>query len=80
MYKGGSRLFEHEWPLGNFNGNITIPALSMAALNCPEDCMPLQPVPFGTIRVSLFDRFPGLSEDEALLSTMAQKLEIQQAK
>ena len=76
VYKGGSRLFEHEWPLGNFNGNITIPALSMAALNCPEDCMPLQPVSSGTIRVSVFDQFPGLPEGEALVSTIVKKLEI----
>jgi len=45
-------------------------------LNCPEDCMPMLAAPSARIRVSIFDQFPGLSEEESLVAyTVDKKVE-----
>ena len=58
-----------------FNTSIEIPALAMADWNCPQDCMPLQPVPSASIRVSISDMSPGLPAEEAVVGAKVQKLE-----
>ena len=76
----GDTTFRADWPLDDFQPhymfNATIPALSTADLNCPEDCMPMLAAPSARIRVSIFDQFPGLSEEESLVAyTVDKKVE-----
>jgi hypothetical protein len=79
--KGYRSLFEDEFLLDNveqdrFVLNVTVAGLAADVLGCPADCLPMQPISSARIRMSIWDRFPGLVEKEALLSAMGQRLKV----
>ena len=57
LSEGLRTLYQETWLLDKIDDhvkfNVTIPALSMAQWNCPDDCLPYRSAPTASLRVAL---------------------------
>ena len=62
LSEGLRTLCQETWLLDKIDDhvkfNVTIPALSMAQWNCPDDCLPYRSAPTASLRVALLGSLP----------------------